>query len=58
MLSDKTTLERAFELAASRRCQSLSDVRLFLRREGYEAEQLVGPALIKQLTMLLEARHA
>lgn len=50
-----TTLERAFELAKSGDCASISDVREKLAAEGYSLQQLTGPTLLKQLRTLCTA---
>ena len=54
-----TTLERAFELARSGRCENIAAIRRRLKHEGYaEGEHLVGPTLRKQLRQLMdEARN-
>jgi hypothetical protein len=51
---NKTSLERAFEIARSGRCVDLSDLIKCLRQEGYETGQIVGNALKKQLLSLIE----
>lgn len=54
---DKTTLERAFELAASGAMTSLSEIRAQLKAEGYSLSQLQGRSLIRQLRQIMrEAR--
>jgi hypothetical protein len=53
-----TTLERAFELAASGRYDSVSAVRQRLLKEGYAVEQLTGRNLLNQLNTLIRARTA
>ncbi|MGH6955541.1 MAG: hypothetical protein ACREEW_02620 [Caulobacteraceae bacterium] len=50
-----TTLERAFELARSGQCGSVTDVRRMLAAEGYTMAQLDGPALLRQLRELCAA---
>ena len=55
------TVERAFELARSGDCATLSDIRARLIREHYTAvsEHLTGPSLRRDLTRLCrEARAA
>jgi len=55
-MTDRTTpLERAFELARSGDCASISDVREKLMAEGYSLQQLTGPTLLKQLRVLCSA---
>ena len=52
-----TTLERAFELARSGDCASISEVREKLAAEGYSLQQLTGPTLLKQLRTLCTASY-
>jgi hypothetical protein len=55
-MTDRTTaLERAFELARSGDCDSISKVREKLLAEGYSLQQLTGPTLLKQLRTLCAA---
>lgn len=54
MDSSKTTIERAFALARSGLCASLTDVMKTLRREGYRLDQLGSPSLKKQLRGIIE----
>lgn len=58
MLSDmdanKTTLERAFELARSGKCLSLPEIAHTLKSEGYSVSQIEGQSLRKQLVALIE----
>ena len=44
-----SVLERAFQLAASARCDNVSQIKRRLDLEGYDTLQVSGPALIKQL---------
>ena len=53
-----TALERAFELAASGRYDSVSAVRQRLLKEGYAVEQLTGRNLLSQLNTLIRERIA
>ena len=50
-----TAIERAFELAKSGSCASVSDVKKRLRAEGYSITQITGRTLSKQLDALLKA---
>lgn len=50
-----TSLERAFELARSGECASISDVRKRLKQEGLSVSQLEGPTLTRQLRELCAA---
>lgn len=60
MVKDKSTLERAFELAREGRCHSLDDIRKTLSRENYDNVQahLAGPAIAKQMRALIDDAHA
>ena len=49
MSSYPTPLERAFELARSGECESITDVRKRLRDEGLSVAQLEGPMLTRQI---------
>jgi len=54
---NKSPLERAFEIAKSGECETVSDIRDRLRAEGYDHRQLEGPVLAKQiLEMIRRAR--
>lgn len=53
MNENKTTLERAFELAGSGKCASMDELTRMLKAEGYASGQLVGPSLRKQLLTLI-----
>ena len=52
---NKTSLERAFELAKSGKFETIGDLRNALGREGYNAGQVDGPALRTQLRELILA---
>jgi hypothetical protein len=52
---NRTSLERAFELARSGDCATVSEIRHRLLVEGYAADQIDGPHLIRQLRMLCES---
>ena len=56
MDQNKTTLERAFDLAGSG--ISLSDIRARLKAEGYDERQLHGCALNSQLNQLSKKARA
>jgi hypothetical protein len=59
MDTQKTSLERAFDLARSGKCIGLADLIRHLRSEGYVARQIEGPHLKKQLAGLIkEAKSA
>ena len=54
-----TTLERAFQLAASGRCATVTEIKLHLHKEGYRHELIEGPLLAKQLMdAITKARSA
>ena len=55
MENRKTALERAFELASSGRCLTVSDIAHKLRDEKHDLSQLEGPELKKQLMVLIKA---
>jgi hypothetical protein len=57
--SNKTAIERAFDLARSGECSCILDLTQRLDREGYHCKQIYGPLLKKQLTSLIdEAKNA
>ena len=45
-----STLERAFQLAATGLFSTVSEIKLKLMHEGYRYEQVEGPELSKQLS--------
>jgi hypothetical protein len=47
-----TALERAFELARSGKCASVTEIRRQLRAEGLAQSQVEGPMLTRQLREL------
>lgn len=49
MNAEKTALERAFELAKLGKCRNVDELRRQLAREGFNADQVAGPILIRQL---------
>ena len=50
-----TPLERAFELAKSGTCASVSEIKQRLKSEGHSVDQITGAALKKQLKALIQA---
>lgn len=52
---NKTTLERAFELARSGKYTQVSDLKRDVIAEGYVKNQLDGQALSRQLLQLIRA---
>jgi hypothetical protein len=58
MDSNRTALERAFDLANSGACDTVEDIKRCLRQEGYVDTQVIGKSLRKQLRALIdEARE-
>jgi hypothetical protein len=53
MDQNKTALERAFELARSGRFQTVTELKKVVSREGYQASQLEGSQLSRQLMALI-----
>ena len=51
-----TAVERAFQLAKSSSCSSVSDIKRRLAAEGYSPSQISGRTLAKQLVALIKAR--
>lgn len=49
-------LERAFQLARSGQCKTTGDIQLRLKAEGYTTDQVIGPALLKQLRAAITYR--
>ncbi len=58
MSSRPTAIERAFELARSGGCGTVSDLRRQLKIEGYAADQISGPMLLRQLRELVAVAKA
>lgn len=50
-----TALERAFQLASSAACSTVSEIKLKLKAEGYAVSQIEGQALSRQLKALMKA---
>ena len=50
----RTATERAFEIAASGRVGSITDLRRALASEGHSSTQVVGPQMLRQLRQLIE----
>jgi len=55
MDQNKTTLERAFELAKSGVYANLDELRMKLKAEGYDLKQTEGTALRKQLNLIMQS---
>lgn len=53
-----TALERAFQLARSEECASLTELRKRLKAEGYSDIAITGRALSKQLVALIKMARA
>lgn len=58
MDSNVTALERAFSLAKSGACTTVGEIRIALKAEGYTIEQIIGPALNRQLKALIDEHSA
>jgi hypothetical protein len=54
METRKTALQRAFELAQTGKCLNVLEIIKPLKAERYDADQVEGPALKKQLFQLIE----
>ncbi|KKB08591.1 hypothetical protein VE26_00365 [Devosia chinhatensis] len=57
MKPNMTPIERAFELARSGKCRTLTEIKSALKSEGYELATVTGGTLAKQLRGLMVA-HA
>jgi hypothetical protein len=57
MINDKSTIERAMELARDGTCRTMDDLRGRLRQEHYEnvSGYLMGATIKKQLVALMKA---
>ena len=55
MNHNKSTLERAFELAKTGKYATIGELRAIIKSEGYSTAQIEGPALGRQLKRLMEA---
>jgi hypothetical protein len=55
-MDTQTTLERAFDIAGSGGCISVTELIRRLKDEGYEIHQLEGPHLRRQLTRLMNEK--
>ncbi len=55
---NKTSLERAFELARSGKVATVSDLRSQIRSEGYSVRDIDGPALGRQLRSIIAKARA
>jgi hypothetical protein len=53
-----TSLERAFELAATGHFATVAEIKLRLHREGYDYEVVQGPLLYQQLKDAIERARA
>ncbi|TLG71839.1 hypothetical protein FEV16_15195 [Methylocystis sp. B8] len=58
MQPDKTTIERAFDLARSGACRDIREIVGRLDREGYDGRQIPGRILKKQLMDFIEEAKA
>ena len=59
MTSRPTTLERAYELARSGACRTVTDIKLQLQAEGYDRvrDSLYGQSLNADLRKLCQAHY-
>lgn len=55
---NKSTLERAFELAKTGKYATIGELRAIIKSEGYSTAQIEGPALGRQLKRLMEANKS
>jgi hypothetical protein len=55
MIPGMTTIERAFQLAASGSVDSISALKKKLNSEGFTADQIMGRELSRQLTKIILA---
>lgn len=53
-----TALERAFQIAKSGECETLTDVKKRLKAEGYSINQIEGRTITKQLATLIKNAKA
>ena len=54
MDQNTTPLERAFQLAKSGECASITDVKKRLKAEGYSIDQIEGRTISRQLAALIK----
>jgi hypothetical protein len=50
---NKTTIERAFELAHSGECKTINDIRSRLKAERYNPDLIEGRSLLMQLRTIM-----
>jgi hypothetical protein len=53
-----SALERAFQLAATGRYLTVTEIKLHLHKEGYNYEQIEGPVLRDQLKEIMAKAYA
>lgn len=53
MDTTKTALERAFELAETGQFRTNGELKTALAKEGYNASQVTGPQLLRQLRQIM-----
>lgn len=58
MDTNKSSLERAFELARSGKLRSVAEIRVALKQEGYNQSQIEGRTLVRQLKGMIENKPA
>jgi hypothetical protein len=54
----KTALEMAFDLAKSGQFTSASEIKNYLAKHGFDAHQIAGGALLRQLKVLIKDAKA
>lgn len=54
----KTALEMAFDLAKSGQFTTASEIKSYLAKHGFDAQQVVGGALMRQLKELIKDAKA
>ena len=57
MRQDKTTLERAFELAKSGKCATVDEIRQKLKAENFDRHAIEGPSLLAHLRAIMSAHR-
>ena len=53
-----TSIERAFQIAKSGSCESITDLKKLLKTEGYSTDQIEGRMISKQLATLIKGAKA
>jgi hypothetical protein len=50
-------VERAFQLVENGQCQSVEEIRRFLKNEGYSDSHICGPSLLRHLRHMMRAHQ-